>query len=608
MVHKNLIQKFLAPVFLGLFFVYFASASENLKNLSNHYIWLKLLHFKNGQSEIDSPEFFLSDKGKYDPEEELKATIRAFKSKKYLCKFPARYFFLKNFSHIELPEFPYCPELEKFLNYIQPYKLSVVFADGYIKNPASMYGHTFLKIDPKTKSRLLGYVVNYAALANPIEGIKYYIKGLLGFYKGYFSVFPYYKKIFEYNNLEDRDLWEIELKADKENIKLLSLHIWELKNQYAYYYFFSKNCSYQILHLIDLVFYNLNSVNHFNLWVIPTDTLKFLNEKGIINSIYYRPSIKKRIKEFIKFYKIKDEYIEIAKHLAKFEKHADSLLKNRTISISDKAKILELTKLLFIYYSIKDKIPEKEYKRKYLEILKVRSRVKGSLSYKISRPSSPIKSHDPSKFSIGYGLEEKESFISLKYRFAYHSIIDIPDGYKFGSEVLFPYIEIRYLKDRKKFVLEEFNIISIRSFSPWDKIFSDISWQLHNGFLRDWTKSGKKSFFQISGGTGYSLGSKYLLFYAGMKTKFQIGVSHLHYSRLGVGGNVTFLSKFKNNIFMVDIFPYFYLSKDTGFAYSLSFRDNFAVKKNLSVSAKVLLGKIENNHYIEYKFSFNTYF
>jgi len=60
-------------------------------------------------------------------------------------------------------------------------------------------------------SRLLSFAVNYAARTDETNGFAYAIKGVFGFYPGYYSLLPYYVKVREYNDLERRDVWEYPL-------------------------------------------------------------------------------------------------------------------------------------------------------------------------------------------------------------------------------------------------------------------------------------------------------------------------------------------------------------------------------------------------------------
>jgi hypothetical protein len=72
----------------------------------------------------------------------------------------------------------------------------------------------------------------------------YAIKGLFGFYRGYYSILPYYAKIQEYRDVSDRDIWEYPLNLEYEEVIKLLMHIYELNAIYSDYYFFDENCSY----------------------------------------------------------------------------------------------------------------------------------------------------------------------------------------------------------------------------------------------------------------------------------------------------------------------------------------------------------------------------
>jgi len=69
------------------------------------------------------------------------------------CVFPARYKWLKrelSFDPLEHPE-QACPRLEGWLNELNPERITLVFSSFYMNNPASMFGHTLLRIDTKRK-------------------------------------------------------------------------------------------------------------------------------------------------------------------------------------------------------------------------------------------------------------------------------------------------------------------------------------------------------------------------------------------------------------------------------------------------------------------------
>jgi len=201
------------------------------KKLYNERYWHVMLHYKGNcfgtKSLIDDPRFFLAEKGKYDPKAELHATIRAFfepereGQKHPVCRFIARYHWLKEQLSIDsgrLPV-PVCEEFNRIIENVRPETANIIFPTSHINSPASMFGHTFLTVDTANRNKLLSYAVNYSALTRETFGPLYAFKGVFGFYKGYFSIQPYYEKIREYNDYNQRDIWEYRLNLTRKKLR-----------------------------------------------------------------------------------------------------------------------------------------------------------------------------------------------------------------------------------------------------------------------------------------------------------------------------------------------------------------------------------------------------
>ncbi|HLO24916.1 MAG TPA: DUF4105 domain-containing protein, partial [Geobacteraceae bacterium] len=176
--------------------------------------WQILLHYKptdaaSPTSLIDDQKFFLAPDGKRNPSGELEATLRGlFRNDlsgddAIRCRFPARTAWLLDRLGIDdrrLPEAA-CRKLDEALSAADPKRTVLVFPSAYINSPASMFGHTLLRIDSSNKSSLISYAANYAAATTDTNGFLYAYKGIFGGYKGYYSMMPYYEKVKEYNDL-----------------------------------------------------------------------------------------------------------------------------------------------------------------------------------------------------------------------------------------------------------------------------------------------------------------------------------------------------------------------------------------------------------------------
>ena len=208
----------------GYLFELISKAKE--KSLASTPTWKILALYKPDYffgvtSQVDGQEFFLSTQGKTNPEAELNATLAGFFSNKPIgsttlspqCRFPARYYWLKQqlgFADERLPE-QQCRKFELFKQALNAKTITVVFPSAHPNSPSSMFGHTLLRFDKAgqtNQTRMLAYSDNYAANVDTKNGAIYAIKGLTGGFIGRFSVVPYYIKLREYAQMENRDIWE----------------------------------------------------------------------------------------------------------------------------------------------------------------------------------------------------------------------------------------------------------------------------------------------------------------------------------------------------------------------------------------------------------------
>ena len=260
--------------------------------------WLALLHYEKSlftKSIIVNDDFFLASDGKKNAENELNATILSFyedeklNDKHTLCRFPARFDFLNKYLHFENLPKPKCKDFEEFYNEINPQSLSIIFPTTYMNNPASMFGHTLIKINGTDKTSMNSIIINYGAdTKGQISGIIFAFKGVFGLYDGFFSATPYYRMINLYNNIENRDIWEYDLNFSKEQAQYYTKHMWELIHSRTKYYFFRENCSYFILESLRPLIQDNNIFDDFILYTAPIETIKLLKLRSSIMHVLFR--------------------------------------------------------------------------------------------------------------------------------------------------------------------------------------------------------------------------------------------------------------------------------------------------------------------------------
>lgn len=485
---------------LFLFFIPLSLFSYDIFNLYNDRYWHTLLHFKNGKSEIDDKKFFLSDRGKHNPKAELQATIKALQSDKerIFCKFPARVQWIyKMLPALEDEIGVYsCSEIDKIIEDYNPQSVSLIFPTAHINSPASMYGHSFLRIDGDSKTPLLSQAINYAAQTDETNGILFAYHGLTGGYEGRYSITPYYNKIKEYNDMERRDIWEYELNLNSDEIKRLLYHQFEIKDYYADYFFFTENCSYNLLWLLQAARREANLVDKFGIKAIPIDTIRVVEDAGFVEKISFRPSKSKKIKEIVK--KIDEVGVaeEFLENGYKFTKEQNQ---------EQKVYILDLASEMLRYKRAKNKIEKKEYVQDLMTILKQRSQINIKSNYPVEKPARPLDGHKTSRLQF---LADEDSFL-ISFKPSFHDIYDIEKGFIEGAYINFFDLALRY-EHGGNLKFEKFDIVNISSYAPRETFFKSLSWEILFGFERNFKDEMQ---FQLKGGAGYSYQSFGFLYY-----------------------------------------------------------------------------------------------
>jgi len=484
--------------------------------LQDDRYWDILLFYKPAaegrKSLVDDPNFFLAPGGKRDPGAELSATLDAMfddsLSPPARCRFPARYEWLKEALRIDparLPA-PECPVLDNTLRAINPKSASLIFASGHMNAPASMFGHTFLRLDGDYESPLLSYAVNYAATINRKDGgIAYAFKGIFGYYPGFYSILPYYVKVREYANMDQRDLWEYRTNLTEAEVRRMTLHILEMQGLYADYYFLDENCSYDLLFLLEAARPSVTLTDrNKGFFVTPIDTLRSVLAEGLIDNVVFRPSTARTIRH--KAGEAGEAEVGMAKSLASGEV-APSTVVEGPLPPEGKARVLDLASEFTHYLYLKKDLPKDAYQGRYLGILAARSTVAGPPpeSRPLPVPAPPESGHLVSRASLAGGARDGHPFLEIAYRPAYHSLEDPAEGFNDGSQIVFAEAAVRWYPRDEKVRLQRLDLIDIVSLAPRDAFFRPVSWKVQTGFAtRDFPGGVEGLVYALNPGGGFA--------------------------------------------------------------------------------------------------------
>lgn len=450
---------------------------------------------------VDSRDFYNAPDGKNDPQAELDGTLRAFFSEAEetdevqhpQCRFPARYAWLAaelGFDQGRMPR-PQCRRYRDWRSALDAKQLTLVFASAYLDNPGSMYGHTLLRIDAADqdeRTRLLAYSISFAAATNETNGLIFAVKGLFGGYPGVFAMLPYYVKVREYSDLENRDLWEYELDLSPEELERVLRHAWELLPAYFEYYFFDENCSYHLLALLQVARPDLELTAPFRLWALPVDTVRALTDQpGLVKRIVYRPARSTIIAE--RLARMQPEERRMARDLGLGTRNADDAAL-RALPPERAARVVEAGYDYLNYRRTTGTSEVKDGGALARDLLVARSQIDApSQTPRIETPVRPDEGHRTARMSTGAGRRDRQGFLELGVRPTYHDIVDDDAGYIGGAQIEFFHLRARRYEGASARI-ESFIPVNIFSLSPRDEFVQRKSWRVAAGWQRSMTRSG----------------------------------------------------------------------------------------------------------------------
>lgn len=444
-------------------------------------------------SEVDSLDFFVAANGKRNPRRELERFVELLNSERgqeFVCRFPLRYRWLKaqvpnQWTFTTDP----CEIYNSFVNKLDAKNLSLVFSSFYINNPGSTFGHTFLRVSRYQNFRsneLLDYAVNFAAQETRDNVFLYMLKGLGGFYPGRFSVVPYYYKIREYNDHEFRDIWDYDLGLSAEQIRRVVDHVWELGAVHYDYYYFTENCSYHILGLLNVAYDEVDLLKGLSpFYVLPIDTVKVMQELGLVRDRKVRASAYRRLlKETVK---LTQSELELVKASAL----NPEMLKNKLQDMNTKkgAQFLDATISAMDYLRAEQiLLGETQATQARQELLVLRAEnPEISTDPEINERSlpAPDDAHDSSRLGVSGGYRDRHgAFSGIDWRAAQHDLLDPSQGQlKYAQVVMFD-ARLRFQNTdfhERKVTLDRFRLIDLKKYQPSDFWNNSIAFDLAVG-------------------------------------------------------------------------------------------------------------------------------
>ncbi len=495
-------------------------ALATTKKVSESRAWKKLLHIERNffgipTTQIAESKFLLSNSPGFNTDDELNATLLAYQmpaetsaqiiqhplkpigdfkitdhSQHAICRFPARLKFLKTELNEatdfwnSLPKVN-CSYQNIFLDSLSPKAISFVFSSYYADSPGSAFGHTFFRINrntqqTKVKQELLDFGIGFAANVTVTNPAAYALMGLFGGFTGAWTNLPYYYKVREYNDYEARDLWSYDLNLTASEVEMFALHIWEVGAHSYNYFFFTQNCAYHMLTVLEAAAPRLNLIDHVPFYyIIPADSMKALfYEKDFVTGFNYRPSARKVFLERTK--RIDQELVPA------FENFADTEVLPASFSgLSELQKAYFLDAAIDLIDLRHPQLDAKKnpalYGKKEL-LLTQRAQVNvitPELQIFADPAEQPELSHGSSRLSLSYFEKNQVKTGLLGYRFALHDLQDPLIGMPRFSQLEFFNFSFQLLPGDLHF--REMNIFKVFNLSPRNFFEKKSSWGFELG-------------------------------------------------------------------------------------------------------------------------------
>lgn len=493
-------KRFLFSLYIILFFHIssFASSSIDIaleKKLYESHIWKALLHIRDEEPKINDKTFLLSYKN-FSLKNELIKTIESFEKAENICKYPARYLWLKE----EIPTNKFksieCPKFDYYINQTDVSDIELVFASENVTSPSSMMGHVFFKINSKQKNKNKKVKQNAVSFFTVIDTFNIPLlitKSTVTGMNGYFILNPYQKQISKYLYEENRSIWEYKLKLTSLQKKIIYYHFWELKDINMTYFFTDFNCATMIDDILSITKEDYMSKG---LWVTPKDVIKNANKNNLISKRKMIPSIEWELNmllENIDSHKV----VQIMKI---FKNKQYTKIKDFDFSKENNKKDLE--KQFILAFSKYEFINKKTLsKNDYLYITTLLNEKSINSNIDLKDYKNPLSTVNDTQISFYYKNTDEKNYLGVSFLPASNTIFD--DNREYFGENSLKIGEINLLIDSKEVHLDSLNFYHMKSLIPWNNITKEVSKEFTLSYEKHYDEKLKKiNILNVSGGLG----------------------------------------------------------------------------------------------------------
>lgn len=175
----------------------------------------------------------------------------------------------------------------------EPGPAYLAYAGPHSSSPASAFGHLFLVLAASDSMPVpLWDVVSFGADTDGAGPLKFFVAGIVGGFSGRYERVPFHEKSRDYESIDDRDLWLLELRLSADERRRLDEVIDAAAGLRYPYTFFVRNCAWYLQELLARADVGLPAPSGLT---SPTDVWSMIANTTLAGRTLFRPAAHRRI-------------------------------------------------------------------------------------------------------------------------------------------------------------------------------------------------------------------------------------------------------------------------------------------------------------------------
>lgn len=454
------------------------SADIDFRKISSDPTWISLIHIYKSSPDIADKKFYIKNKF-INLESELSDTYEEIfikKNKDYLCRFPARYYFIKQKMNLPELDLNSCLAFKEFINKAPMDKISLVFASENVSMPTSMMGHVFLKISGENQQKIhVDHAISFFTDVDHENFVSLFFKSLITGMDGIYAMAPYEDPKNNYLYNEQRNLWEYELNLNEYQRNLLKYHLYELKNIKFKYFFHVFNCATVMNNVLSIAYPEIKE-DRSN-WVTPLDIVRSIYQRQFIASTTIIPSNTWKIMSIQESNDIDKDIIQNIKQ-KKYDQIVDQKRSTNKNYIG-----LELAKSCNDYNLEFNRISKNEWDKSDDFIRDEKKRILPDGFIDLAKYKSPQKTIQDSQYSLIAEKLKNKHIYKFNFLPVSHQLEDNNTEYSNESALKLGELELTYSPENKNIYWNKIVIYSATIIRPSDPILKGYSGRFEAGIL-----------------------------------------------------------------------------------------------------------------------------